>query len=250
MHTTQIKYNNHFVNRGPLLTDLKRIKKIAYLENDKVHGAYLTNWLQCRDIKCEVFGTTQEFEQALSSKKYDYVLLDREIGEGTAGQEMLNLIKGYLGRSTSVIFVSSRNSREAIFRAIKKSVTRHLSQPIPPTAMSDHIFGRAAKHVSMSTKVRYNSYLIDQKLCHIYFRGKAVSLTPREYKLAITLFENPIKILSHEYLLNAVGGEITSKPYPEIEHLVNRVKRKLKFDECAQWHINRVGDMGFSLLPV
>jgi len=250
MHTTQIEYNNHFVNRDPLLTDLKRIKKIAYLENDKAHGAYLTNWLQCRDIKCEVFGTTQEFEQALCSKKYDYVLLDREIGEGTAGQEMLNLINGYLGCSTSVIFVSSRNSREAIFRAINNSATRHLSKSAQQTGISNRVGGCTGKHKSRNTTHRYNSYLIDQKLCHIYFRGKAVSLTPREYKLAITLFENPLKILSHEYLLNAVGGEITNKPYLEIEHLVNRVKRKLKFNECAQWHVNRVGDMGFSLLPV
>ena len=208
MHVTQIEYNNHFVNRDPLLTDLKRIKKIAYLENDRVHGAYLTNWLQRRDIKCEVFGTTLEFEQALCSKNYDYVLLDREIGEGTAGQEMLNLINGYLGCSTSVIFVSSRNSREAIFRAIKNNVTKHLSKPDQQTGISDPVGGRVDKYESMSTKHRYNSYLIDQKLCHIYFKGNVVSLTPREYKLAVTLFENPIKILSHEYLLMLLVGKL------------------------------------------
>jgi len=250
MHATQIEYNNHFVIRDSQLTDLKRIKKIAYLENDKVHGVYLTNWLQCRDIKCDVFSTTRQFEQALNRKKYDFVLLDREIGEGTAGRELLDLVRGYLGRSTSVIFVSSRNSRETIFKAIKNYATSHLSKPAVQKVSSARIGGRTDSSVSMNTQHRYDSYFIDQKHCRIYFKGSDVSLTPREYKLAITLFENRGKILSHEYLLNAVGGEIANKPYLEIEHLVERVKRKLKIDECPRLDINYVGDLGFSLFPV
>lgn len=250
MQTTQIEFNNHVVNRNPLLTDLKRIKKVAYLENDKIHGAYLTNWLQCRDIKCEVFATTTEFEQALHVKNYDLVLLDREIGEGAASLEMLSLIKASLGSAVPVTFVSSRNSREAILTAIKKSARDCSPKQPDHTVLSDRIRGLTGRRKTLGTAFMYEPYLIDHMLCRIWYKGKNIPLTPREYKLAITIFENPGKILSHEHLLNAVGGEVTRMPYNDIEHLVSRVKRKLKLDDYPQWQVDRVEDLGFRLTPV
>lgn len=222
-------------------------KKIAYLEDDETHGAYLSNWLGRHDIQCDLFGDTSDFEEAFSTVSYDLILLDWELSNGSSGLEILKLIRDAKGTEIPVVFVSSRNTREAVLTAIKNGADDYMPKPVHRSDLLSRINNLTSRKEIVGTTYQCAPYLIDRKLSHVYVDGKTVSLTPREYKLALTLFTNLGKILSHEHLLNAIGGELTLKPYNEVEYLLHIVKKKLKLKNYPQWHVQKVGDIGFRL---
>jgi len=248
MNVIQTEYRRHVTNHKPKPTDSKPIKRIAYLEDNKTHGSYLANWLERQNVFCEVFETAELFENALSTHNYDLILLDWEMSDGSSGLETLQRIRKSPGSEIPAIFVSSRNTRDAILTAIRHGADDYLAKPVHRSELLTRIRTLTEKRKLVGTTYQYGPYLIDRKLCHVYLKGKIISLTPREYNLAVAMFKNHGKVLSHEYLLSVVGGEETLKPYQEIEYLLNVLKKKLKINEVAELRVERIGDMGFRLL--
>lgn len=247
MLTIQNELNRPSVPTDSPVVCTNSIKKIAYLEDDEVHGAYLSNWLRRHNIQCDLFRVGADFQAAFSSGDYDLILLDWELSCGATGLEMLAFIRSTKVPRTPVVFVSSRNSREAVLEAIDNGADDYMPKPIHRSDLLNRIHSLTSRRERVGTTYQCKPYLIDRKLSHVYLDGKTVSLTPREYKLALTLFTNLGRILSHEHLLNAIGGETTLKPYNEVEYLLHTVKKKLKLRNYPHWHVDKIGDIGFRL---
>lgn len=231
----------------PEVDSLKFIKKIAYLEDDDIHGAYIANWLGRHEIQCDLFSVAADFEEALSTESYDLVLLDWELSCGASGLEMLRQIRTSKGMELPVVFLSSRNTREAVMTAIENGADDYMPKPVHRSDLLGRIHSLTSRREVVGSTYDCAPYLIDKKLSHVYIDGKTISLTPREYKMALALFTNLGRILSHEHLLNAIGGEVTLKPYNEVEYLLHRLKKKLKLRNYPQWHVDKIGDIGFRL---
>ncbi len=247
MQTIPNEMNRPAVASNSPVVCTKGTKRIAYLEDDDVHGAYLSNWLGRNKIQCDLFSVSVDFKAAFSAGKYDLILLDWELSCGATGLEMLEFIRSTKASRTPVVFVSSRNSREAVLEAIDNGADDYMPKPIHRSDLLNRIHSLTSRRKMVGTTYQCKPYLIDRKLSHVYLDGKTVSLTPREYKLALTLFTNLGRILSHEHLLNAIGGELTLKPYNEVEYLLRTLKKKLKLKNYPQWHVDKVGDIGFRL---
>ncbi len=248
MNTAQASTNRERRTSSTKASGAVSIKRIAYLEDDETHAAYLSNWLGRREISCEVFTSCADFKQALSDTSFDLVLLDWEMSDSISGLEMLAFIRDSLGTDLPVVFVSSRNTREAVLTAIRNGADDYIAKPVHRSELLKRIRSLTNRKEIVGSTYHCGPYLIDKNLCHIYLNGKTVSLAPREYKLALTLFTNIGKIMSHEQLLNEIGGELTLKPYHEIEYLLYNLKKKLKIKDYSNWHVDKIGDIGFRLL--
>ncbi len=248
MRTIQAKKINKGITNGSHGAEQISVKRIAYLEDDEIHGAYLSNWLARRQISCEVFKSCTDFKEAITKTQYDLVLLDWELSGGVSGLDMLEFIRSTLSVELPVVFVSSKNTRDAVLTAISQGANDYITKPVHRSELLSRICNLTDQNEVGHTTRCCEPYLIDRTLCHIYLNGKTISLTPREYRLALTLFDNAGKTLSHEQLLTAVGGECTLKPYSEIEYLLHKLKKKLKFSLYSNWHVDKIGEIGFRLL--
>jgi len=180
--------------------------RIAVLEDDPDHAALVTQALEQGGHTHAVYNTCARFIQAMVRETFDVLVLDWMMPDMT-GLEVLDWLR-QLENHTPVIFVTSRDAEEDIVQALAHGADDYLVKPPRAGELLARLqaLKRRADNQTGASSLTVGDCEFDQTQGTVRLHGQILELTQRQFELALVLFRNTGRLLSRQYLLEAVWG--------------------------------------------
>jgi len=91
-------------------------------------------------------------------------------------------------------------------------------------------------------------YEVDIRRQSLALDGEEISLTNREFELAVFFFRNTGKLLSRSHILESIWGiDNDSVSTRTVDTHVSRLRRKLRLNEGNDWKLTAVYQHGYRI---
>ena len=219
--------------------------RVAVLEDEADHAALVTQALHQGRHTFVVYDTGARFIQAMVRETFDVLVLDWMMPDMT-GLEVLDWLR-QLENHTPVIFVTSRDAEEDIVRALSHGADDYLVKPPRAgelLARLQALKRRADGHGDGAVVVGPYEFDPSQSVARLH--GEIVEMTQRQFELAVVLFRNIGRLLSRQYLLEAVWGLNDAVQTRTLDIHISQLRSLLQLADNG-WRIQSVYAHGYRL---
>lgn len=159
----------------------------------------------------------------------------------------LSLIKADIHTNAYIVVIADRDSENDVVQALQLGADRYLCSDTPISILSAVIEALERRIVPAEHIHHYAPYRLDDKTRAVYFGSNRVVLTPREFRIALYLFENQDRPLSRESLLKDVWGLPELKYNRRVDTKMSHLRRKLQLDGGYGWILKFPRGKGYRL---
>lgn len=209
-------------------------KHLLIVEDDELVQSLLAAYLKAENFKVSYAGTGKEMLATLNSDSIDLVLLDL----GLPDEDGLTLTRQVRARSSvPIVVITARKGREDRLAALELGADDYLTKPFDPEELVlrvHNLLDRAGPD-SGSGNVR-NHDILEYEGWRIDISGHTVTspnggditLTHAEFNLFAALAKAPNRVLSRDYLLDAISRDEDAPSDRLIDVLISRVRKKVE----------------------
>ncbi len=220
---------------------------LALLEDDRDQRHLLSLWLEAGGHSCTGWETMADFQVGLPRAHYDALLLDWMLPDGS-GLEALKWARQTVGWNMAVLVLTSRDDEATVVQALQAGADDYIVKP----AKQQELLARLATAVRRASPagimvLKLGAYEVDVPRHTLSLQGKAMTLTQKEFDLAVYCFQNPGKLLSRDHLLNKIWGLNTEVDTRTVDTHVSRLRKKLQIDGRHGWKMGSVYGYGYRL---
>lgn len=197
------------------------------------------------------FGTAGSLLHALRDATWDLVVLGWNLGD-IKGRDMLRLARETVAALPPVVFLTAHDAPEDIVAALDEGAIDYILAPISAAVLRarldailrlitrERASSRPPVRVGDSSTICFGNYVFHRRDHYVDIRGRRIVLRPKEYALAMLLFENIGTPVPREYLHEALWGTLENFPSRALDTHVSRLRAKLSLAE----------DNGFKIKPI
>ncbi len=220
---------------------------IALLEDDVDQRALLSLWLEAAGHSCTGWESLAEFKVGVLGAHYDALLLDWMLPDGT-GLDALKWARQTVGWNMAVLVLTSCDDEAIVVQALQAGADDYVVKP----AKQQELLARLATGVRRASPagimvLKLGAYEVDVPRHTLSLQGKAMTLTQKEFDLAVYCFQNPGKLLSRDHLLNKIWGLNTEVDTRTVDTHVSRLRKKLQLDGGHGWKMGSIYGYGYRL---
>lgn len=227
--------------------------RIAIVEDDPDQAALLQLWLGEEAFDCHIFEDGDEAIKAFQKDSYDLVLLDWYLPK-LNGAEVLAWIRENLDWKIPVIFVTQRDCEEDLAYALEHGADDYVTKPIKPVVLRARIHALLRRvrggQLDANNSQKFGRFRFDSQSSQLFIDEAPVSLTQKEFELALFMFRNSGRLLSRAYLLENVWGHSTELNTRTLDTHISRLRKKLNLGEDAGWRLSSIYHHGYRLESV
>lgn len=226
---------------------------IALLENDKYEAEILRAWLLEAGARVRGFETALALMQALRTDNFDLFLLDWSLPD-MAGCEVLKRLRTTLEISSPAIFLSSRPWEEDLVLGFAVGADDYIVKPINKLEMLSRI--RAVIRRSLVCEddallqLKASPYIFDLKQRRLFLREQELSVTSREFDLALCLFRNVNRVISRAYILSSVWQLYGDQSTRSLDTFVCTLRKNLQLRSENGYLLKSVYGVGYRLVRI
>ncbi len=223
--------------------------RVALLEDEPDHAALVTRALDNGGHSYVVYSNGARFQQAMVRETFDVLILDWMMPD-ISGLEVLDWLR-QLENHTPVLFLTSRDTEEDILQALAHGADDYLVKPPRQGELLARLqaLKRRADGAGGATSLKIGPYEFDSALSVARLHGQIVELTQRQFDLALVLFRNSGRLLSRQYLLEAVWGLNDTVQTRTLDIHVSQLRNQLALVDNG-WRIHSVYAHGYRLEPM
>lgn len=222
--------------------------RIAILEDDSIQSDLLSLWLQEAGHQCKAFTRGKDFLREVGRESYDFFLLDWMIPD-QSGTEVLTSLRANLKEYVPVLFVTARDEEEDIVTALSAGADDYMIKPLRKRELLARIEAVARRSRPAVTQEAFSQdeFLIDPERRTIHRDGEEVSLTQKDFELALFLFRNLGRLMSRGHILESVWGRSAEINTRTVDTHVSRLRSKLGLTQENGWRLSAVYQHGYRL---
>ncbi|MFN4266774.1 MAG: response regulator transcription factor [Aquabacterium sp.] len=223
---------------------------IAIIEDDPDQLALMLLWAESVGHQADGFADAMSFKSKASQSRFDLLLVDWMLPD-SSGQELMKWIRHTLGWDIPVLVVTACDDEPTIVTALDSGADDYLVKPPKPKELAARVtaLGRRIKNINPNT-VTVGDYCFDTQSLTLTMHGHPVTLTHKEFDLALYFFQNPGKLLSRDHLLSKIWGVNADIDTRTVDTHVCRVRKKLNLDGQATWKLISIYRVGYRFDPV
>lgn len=208
----------------------RRQPKIAYVEDDPDHRALIDVILGSAGYHCEAFDDASGFLRAMNEQVFDALLVDWVL-PGMSGLELVRLLR-QRADTIPILGISNLSHEQDIIQGLNAGADDYLTKPVRKNELLARINallrrGKPAWRNQDSPIFRIGNYEIDKRSCLILLAGQEVDLTPREYDVALFLFQNVGRLIPRQEIERAVWGHTIPNTSRTVDTHVYKLRTKL-----------------------
>ncbi len=180
------------------------MKRIFFVEDDLSLISGLSFAIKKQGYEIEVARTSLEAETLWTNGKYDLVILDVSLPDGS-GYDLCKKI-----RETSkipIMFLTAADEETNIIMGLDIGGDDYITKPFKLAVFLSRInalLRRSENFSQADTELNSNGIKVQLLKGEVYKSGKQLDLTASEYKLLCLFMENPDIILSPEQILSSL----------------------------------------------
>lgn len=213
-------------------------KHLLIVEDDELVQSLLAAYMRKEGFKVSLAATGKEMLACIDSEAIDLVLLDL----GLPDEDGLVLARQVRARSSlPIIVVTARKDQKDRLAALEIGADDYLTKPFDPEELAlrvRNLLGRAGADGAIGEALRdrtevfrFQGWTLDAGGHSLTGDdGEKVSLTRAEFNLLAALARAPNRVLSRDYLLDAVSQDSDAPTDRLIDVLVSRVRKKIEAD--------------------
>ena len=227
-------------------------KHLLIVEDDELVQSLLAAYMQNEGFKVSLAVNGKEMLACIDSESIDLILLDL----GLPDEDGLVLARQVRARSSlPIIVLTARKEQKDRLAALEIGADDYLTKPFDPEELVLRVrnmlgrtdSGTADEILRDRMEVfRFEGWTLDSG-GHSLIDGKnqKVSLTRAEFNLLGALVRAPNRVLSRDYLLDAVSQDADAPTDRLIDVLVSRVRKKIEKDPKKPKIITTVVGCGY-----
>ncbi|TNC79605.1 MAG: DNA-binding response regulator [Oleiphilus sp.] len=223
--------------------------KIALLEDEVEQAQNLSDLLAQNQHSCDCFHTGKSFLYSVLHNSYDLLIMDWQLPD-MEGTEVLKQVRAELNWRVPVLFLTQRDSEADIITALDAGADDYLVKPARPgelTARLHALERRSSGENETQEELEIGPYTIDLSKRTIVHRGEEVTLTDKDFDLAVFMFQNIGRLLSRDFLLERVWGISSDINTRTVDTHVSRLRRKLDIKPENGFRIKTIYQHGYRL---
>ena len=218
---------------------------IALVEDDAEQRDLLELWVTSGKHTVESFGTAAALTQALAVGRFDVLILDWLLPDGT-GADVLQWTRQNLGWALPVIVVTAREDEATVVSALKAGADDYVVKPAKPMELLARIEAVVRRVQPAGIPVlRVGAYEIDIAQHRLFVDRLPVAMTQKEFDLSVYFFQNPGKLFSRDHLLDKIWGLNADIDTRTVDTHVSRLRKKLRLGTATGWTLSSVHGYGY-----
>ncbi|MDE2903092.1 MAG: response regulator [Chloroflexota bacterium] len=204
-------------------------ERILAIDDDPQVLRYVRSILSEAGYSIVVTSQPSELDRLIQEERPHLILLNLVL-PGTSGFELIKRIPNVF--EVPVIFLTGRGREQDFATAFEMGAADYVVKPFAPTELVARI--RAALHkrsvyrqAQAVEPFRLGDLTINYLERSVTLAGRAVRLTPTQFKLLVELSTNAGRVLSHDELLESVWGHGHSADQQLLRSFVKGLRSKL-----------------------
>ena len=224
----------------------KKMKRIFFVEDDLSLINGLSFAIKKQGYEIDVARTSLEAEQLWMNGKYDLVILDVSLPDGS-GYDICQKIRKV--SKVPIMFLTAADEETDIIMGLDIGGDDYITKPFKLAVFLSRVnalLRRSENFNQMETELSSNGITIQRLKGEVYKNGKQIDLTASEYKLLCLFMENPNLILSPEQILSRLWD--CDEKYIDTNTLtvyIRRLRKKIEDDPADPHSIVTVRGMGY-----
>jgi DNA-binding response OmpR family regulator len=183
----------------------------------------------------------------LKCEHFDALLLDWMLPDGS-GSEVLQWARQNMGWNMAVVVLTARDDEATVVQALQAGADDFVVKPPKQMELIARLAAAARRASPGGLPVlRLGAFEIDIPRHTLSMNGAPVTLTQKEFDLAVYLFQSPAKLLSRDHLLNKIWGINAEVDTRTVDTHVSRLRKKLFLDGTQGWKMSPVYGYGYRL---
>ena len=222
------------------------MKRIFFVEDDLRLTNGLSVAIKKQGYEIDVARTGLEAEKLWMNWKYDLVILDVSLPDGS-GYDICQKIRKV--SKVPIMFLTAADEETDIIMGLDIGGDDYITKPFKLAVFLSRVnalLRRSENFNQMETELSSNGITIQRLKGEVYKNGKQIDLTASEYKLLCLFMENPDMILSPEQILSRLWD--CDEKYIDTNTLtvyIRRLRKKIEDDPADPHSIVTVRGMGY-----
>lgn len=203
---------------------------IASVEDDREQSALIREILTSAGYQCESFTNGNQFLRALRDSVFDLVVLDWQLPD-VSGYDIVTWVRQNAGRHPPILFLTNRSMEQDIVSGLDAGADDYMVKPVRRAELLARINALLRRlkspELPVESLVSVGNYVVDAAARTIHLGNSQVDVSPREFDLALFLFQNVGRLVSRDVLGQAVWGRAVETSSRTMDTHLSRLRLKL-----------------------
>jgi len=227
---------------------------IGLLEDEPQLAQHVREILENSGHAVNVFSNGADMVKAVGRDTIDLFVLDWRVPR-MSGLEVLKHIRNVRGLKEPVLFLTSRTDEQDITEALNAGADDYCTKPVRPQEFLARISALLRRTYpdrnDQQTKRSHLGYQFNKIDNSVVFGDSAITLSEKEFKLALFLFENHERAVSRERLMQEVWGGEGDALSRSLDVHVSWLRKKLDLAANSQnLRLKPIYGFGYRLMAV
>ena len=222
---------------------------IAILDDDPSLAEFVSICLSSAGHTCSIFTNGTDFKNTIPQSNYDLYILDWELPD-INGDIILQWLRDTYGFQTPVLFLTSHDSEQDIAKILQLGADDFVSKPIKPLELIARISALLRRSTLAAAKnnfININGVFFDLDAHNATMNNELCQLTPKEYSLAVYMFQHIGHLITRGELLEKVWSTSADMNTRTVDIHISRIRKKLLLDIPHGWNLQVIYQLGYRL---
>lgn len=223
---------------------------ICILEDDPTLSSEVANHLNSLGHRTATFNNGADVVRAVKSETFDLFVLDWHV-PGATGVEVLEHIRNIRQLTTPILFLTSRTDEQDLIAVFQRGADDYCTKPLKPREFCvrvEALLRRSYPPIQASSQRTYFDYTFDMNSQAVTFGGQSATLSEKEFKLALLLFDNMDRAIARQRMIDEVWGGTSSALSRTLDVHISWLRKKLDLTSTSKTlYIKSIHGYGYRL---
>ena len=222
--------------------------RIAVLDDDRLQLDMMERVLTEMGESYRLYATGAACLQDLRRETVDMLIVDWELPD-TSGPDVVRWARAHLPPSLPILFITHRSEERDIVEGLACGADDFMVKPlrIPELKARIQALLRRAYPLCTDDVQHFGPYTFTRSALAVEFQGQSVTLTYREFALAMLLFQNAGRLLSRDHLRETVWGQNAEVLSRSLDTHISRLRQVLQLRPGNAYTIAAIYGLGYRL---
>ena len=209
---------------------------VLIVEDEKSLANEIASFLKSESFLCDLAYTGSDASEKIAINLYDFILLDIGLPD-YSGLDLINEAKK-AGSEASFIIITARGAVEDKVKGLDLGADDYLAKPFALVELLSRINAVARRKFNFAIRdIELGDFVMQVQSRKLFFKGKEVDLTKKEYDLLQYLVLNHDKVLTRQQLYEHIWGNILDDQYDSnfIDVHIKNLRKKLNHHAPSPW---------------